>query len=219
MGGAALGPRPAQDFRPVAGQKLRFEKGVGGAFVQFAEAAFDPGLVGQFHDPGQALQKAQGAESQRLDVGLLQQFQGKGDEDAARRRRRVGIELGAPVTDRQGPTLFDPVAFEVAPCQSAAAGLAIVGDAGRDVAPVEQVLAFPGQRLQGVGEIGVGHGFALALEVFGVLGAGEYGAAGGSRQIDRADDLKQVGLQSIDSETLARQGHRRLDKARHRQGA
>ena len=106
MGRAPVAGGLARDLRPIARQQLRIEQALGGGLFlglggSFMQARFDPRLVGQAHDPGEQLEVGGGAETQRAQIGLGQEFEREGDQDAARGRRRVGQDPGAAVAPLQ----------------------------------------------------------------------------------------------------------------------
>ena len=178
LGGAAACRRASQDLGAIGLDEIRAQQS-GRVGAVLMELAVHSRLVRKFHDASQQGQVAGAAEGVGPDLRIAEQFQGEGDEDAAGRWRRIGCQAGVSVIQVQGSQLLDPVIGQIARREMTVPGAAVSLDALGDLAPIEQVLAFAHQGLDGVGKLGHDQDLALADGPRRVVAAGEHVPAGG----------------------------------------
>ena len=136
-----------------------------------------------------------GAERPGAGVVGAEQVEAESDQGSAGRRGWIGEDVRPAIRERQGLALLDPVAGEVTRFEMAA-GRQVRDERRGDLAPVEQVRALDGNRLQGVGEHRVHQPLAPArASRSGALDAREESSATArSRLDDRPHHALQVRL-------------------------
>ena len=141
----------------------------------------------------------------------VEQREHVGDQDPARRRRRVGEDVVAAVADADRLARDRLVGGEVGEREHPAA----LGDAARrrlgDVAGVERRRALRAEALERVGQLGVAQHVALARDVVAdpVLRARLR-----ARRGDRREQVEDVGLLRVDLDARARERRGRARRGR-----
>ena len=220
VGGAAAAGGVGKHTAAVAVEAVRVEEGggMGEPGLSRGEMA-DAGLVGEPHGLGERPQMAGRAELEAACGMGLQQLEGEGDEQAAGGGGRIGVQHPAPVAQCQRLPLHHTVAAQVIEGQMAAAGCACGGQPLRQLAPVEEGVAFARQRLQGIRELGLAQGLAVT-DQSGRIAPAPVGAQRlGGAAIDDANNIKDVGLELVQAHASAGILHGRFHQARHGQAA
>ena len=195
--GAGHAARPAvgvEDRDVRGGAQARGEEAVGEARV--GEAGEELGRALRVRALGD-LDELERARRRRDPVEERERV---GDQDPARRGRRVGEDLAPAVGDAHRLARDHRVGGEVGAGDHPAALGHPVRDRGGDVAGVERRRALAPQALERVGQLGVGE--ALALPRRTALGRVDRRALG-RRVDDRREDLEDVGLRGVDRGAVA----------------
>ncbi len=201
----------AQYLVPVTLQQRRIEQRAGcDTGIKFVQAALHPGAVGQGHDTDKALDGTGGSEAQGREVTVPKELKCEGDQNSARRRRRVQVEFRSEYIECQRRPALDVVVLEVSADEKATVGRRIVSDRTGDLATVEQVLAFNGHDLESVGHLRQAEDIAVAKPFAGAAAPGEEGPHRLTARQYRAKDLQGVGLHGVNADPFSGERDGRL---------
>jgi hypothetical protein len=155
----------------------------------------EPGRWPPGRKPVEGPPRGPGGPQAGLPAGRLQEAEPEGHEHAPRGRGRVGPPGMPPVVEGQGLPELHPVAEEVLPPEVASALPERPVHDRRHLAPVEEVAALDGQRLQEIGEFG--EPLPVSRRHQGASRC-EHGLHRRCAPEDGLEDRGQVGLQGCD---------------------